>query len=198
MSEITTSKTLRPYLGAKLNPIEEGFLTYSMRLEDGRGLKSARLKIIFLELPKYKHIPDEPIEKLTSVEKWAKFFLYADSKEKEDYIKNLAESEEEIMYAQEALDSISQSEAEWIRERDYWDAVMTERTIREEAEIRGLKSGMEKGFQQGLQQGAHDNAINNAKNLLKMNLGSCEQIAQATALSLEEVKSLAEELKKSE
>ena len=147
---------------------------------------------------------------MTSVEKWAKFFLYADSKEKEDYIKNLAESEEGIMYAQEALDSISQSEAEWIRERDYWDAVMTERTIREEAEIRGLKSGMEKGFQQGLQdgmrqgiqqglqQGAHDNAINNAKNLLKMNLGSCEQIAQATALSLEEVKSLAKELKKSE
>ena len=135
---------------------------------------------------------------MTSVEKWAKFFLYADSKEKEDYIKNLAESEEGIMYAQEALDSISQSETEWIRERDYWDAVMTERTIREEAEIRGLKSGMEKGFQQGLQQGAHDNAINNAKNLLKMNLGSCEQIAQATALSLEEVKSLAEELKKSE
>ena len=57
------------------------------------------------------------------------------------------------MCAQTALDSISQSEAEWIRERDYWDAVMTERTIREEAEIRGLKSGMEKGFQQGLQDG---------------------------------------------
>ena len=57
------------------------------------------------------------------------------------------------MCAQTALDSISQSEAEWIRERNYWDAVMTERTIREEAEIRGLKSGMEKGFQQGLQDG---------------------------------------------
>ena len=57
------------------------------------------------------------------------------------------------MCAQTALDSISQSEVEWIRERDYWDAVMTERTIREEAEIRGLKSGMEKGFQQGLQDG---------------------------------------------
>ena len=190
--------------------IKDGFLTYSMRLENGKGLKSARMKIIYLELPKYKAIPDEPVEKLTSVEKWAKFFLYADSREKEDYIKHLAESEEGIMYAQEALDSISQSEAEWIRERDYWDAVMTERTIREEAEIRGMKSGMEKGFQQGLQdgmrqgiqqglqQGAHDNAINNAKNLLKMNLGSCEQIAQATALSLEEVKSLAKELKKSE
>jgi flagellar biosynthesis/type III secretory pathway protein FliH len=57
------------------------------------------------------------------------------------------------MCAQTALDSISQSEAEWIRERNYWDAVMTERTIREEAELRGLKSGMEKGFQQGLQDG---------------------------------------------
>ena len=63
------------------------------------------------------------------------------------------------MCAQTALDSISQSESEWIRERDYWDAVMTERTIREEAEIRGLKSGMEKGFQQGIQKGIQQKTL---------------------------------------
>ena len=94
------------------------------------------------------------------------------------------------MHAQEALDSISQSEAEWIRERNYWDAVATERTIREEAEIRGLESGMQRGMEQGLQQKAEETA----KNLLKMKLGTIEQIAQATGLNVDEVKKLADEM----
>lgn len=145
------------------------------------------MKIIYLELPKYIDIPDEPIEKLTTVEKWAKFFLYADCSDKKDYVDRLARTEEGIMHAQEALDSISQSEAEWIRERNYWDAVATERTIREEAEIRGLESGMQRGMEQGLQQKAVETAIN----FLKMKVLSCEQIAQGTGLSLEEVQELA-------
>lgn len=91
--------------------------------------------------------------------------------------------------------SISQSEAEWIRERNYWDAVATERTIREEAEIRGLESGMQRGMEQGLQrgmeQGLQQKAVETAINFLKMKLGTIEQIAQGTGLSLEEVQELA-------
>ena len=166
--------------------IDDGFLNYTMRLEDGKKLQSARMKIIYLELPKYIDIPDEPIEKLTTVEKWAKFFLYADCSDKKDYVDRLARTEEGIMHAQEALDSISQSEAEWIRERNYWDAVATERTIREEAEIRGLESGMEQGLQQ--------KAEETAKNLLKMKVLTNEQIAQATGLNIDEVKKLADEM----
>ena len=181
--------------------IKDGFLTYTMRLEEGKGLKSARMKIIYLELPKYKDIPDDPVEKLTTVEKWAKFFLYADCKEKEEYIRLLARTEDGIMNAQNALSSISQSEAEWIRERDYWDAVMTERSIREEAEIRGMKSGMERGFQQGMQdgiqqgiqQGANEKAIEGAKNLLKENV-PVETIARCLGLTLNEVQNLSEEI----
>ena len=177
--------------------IDGGFLTYTMRLEDGKGLKSARLKIIYLELPKYKAISDEPVEKLTTVEKWAKFFLYADCKEKAEYIRKLADSEEGIMYAQTALDSISQSEAEWIRERDYWDAVMTERTIREEAEIRGLKSGMEKGMKQGiergLKEGAHQKAVECARNCLKEG-DSPEKAARCSGLTVEEVQVLQKDI----
>ena len=157
------------------------------------------MKIIYLELPKYIDIPDEPIEKLTTVEKWAKFFLYADCSDKKDYVDRLARTEEGIMHAQEALDSISQSEAEWIRERNYWDAVATERTIREEAEIRGLESGMQRGMEQGLQRGMEQGlqrgiqqkAVETAINFLKMKVLSCEQIAQGTGLSLEEVQELA-------
>ena len=149
------------------------------------------MKIIYLELPKYIDIPDEPIEKLTTVEKWANFFLYADCSDKKDYVDRLARTEEGIMHAQEALDSISQSEAEWIRERNYWDAVATERTIREEAEIRGLESGMQRGMEQGLQRGIQQKAVETAINFLKMKVLSCEQIAQGTGLSLEEVQELA-------
>ena len=43
-------------------------------------------------------------------------------------------------------------------------------------------------------EGARENAIANAKNLLRMNLGSPEQIAQGTSLPLEQVIALKEEL----
>ena len=46
------------------------------------------------------------------------------------------------------------------------------------------------GQEAGLAQGAHDKAIESARNLLSMNLGTPEQIAQATGLSLKEVISL--------
>ena len=102
-----------------------------------------------------------------------------------------------------SLDSISQSDEEWRRERDYIDAVNTEISIRETAISEGLQQGIEQGIQQGLQQGiqqgiqqgARENAIQNAKNFLKMNKFSVEDIAQGTGLSVEEVQKLAEEIK---
>ena len=163
--------------------IYDGFLEYTMRLEDGKNLKSARMKIIYLELPKYEDIPDYPIEKLTTVEKWAKFFLYSNRKEKQEYLKLLVETEAGIMNAQESLDSISQSEAEWIRETAYWDAVSNRKTIIGTAERRGLKQGMEKGLQQGIQQ----TKIETARNL-KNNGVSIEIIAKSLCMPLEQVK----------
>ena len=165
--------------------VDDGFLEYTMRLEDGKNLKSARMKIIYLELPKYEDIPDYPIEKLTTVEKWAKFFLYSNRKEKQEYLKLLVETEAGIMNAQESLDSISQSEAEWIRETAYWDAVSNRKTIIGTAERRGLKQGMEKGLQQGIQQ----TKIETARNF-KANGVSTDIIAKCTGLSMEEVESL--------
>ena len=163
--------------------VDDGFLEYTMRLEDGKNLKSARMKIIYLELPKYEDVPDYPIEKLTSVEKWAKFFLYSNRKEKQEYLRLLAETEAGIMNAQESLDSISQSEAEWIRETAYWDAVSNRKTIIGTAERRGLKQGMEKGLQQGIQQ----TKIETARNL-KNNGVSIEIIAKSLCMPLEQVK----------
>ena len=49
-------------------------------------------------------------------------------------------------------------------------------------------------FQDGKEEGAHENALKNARNLLKMNLGTPEQIALATELPLQEVLRLQNEL----
>ncbi|MCR4734200.1 MAG: Rpn family recombination-promoting nuclease/putative transposase [Treponema sp.] len=180
---------------------KRGLLEYTMRLEEGRGLKSARLKIIYFELPKYKEIPDMPLEKLTAVEKWAKFFLYANCKEKVGYIRKLAESEVGIMYAQTVLDSISQSDAEWRQERDYIDAVNTELSIRMEAQEKGyeeglqngmqagIQQGIEQGIQQGIQQGVEQAKIDIIKSLKEKGL-SMELIAECTGHTIEEIEKI--------
>lgn len=85
------------------------------------------------------------------------------------------------MNAQESLDSISQSEAEWIRETAYWDAVSNRKTIIGTAERRGLKQGIQKGIQQ---------AKNETAQNLKNNGVSIEIIVKCTGLSLEEVEAL--------
>ena len=51
------------------------------------------------------------------------------------------------------------------------------------------------GKEEGLKEGAHEKAIEDARNLLKMNLGTVEQIAQAIGLTVEEVLALKNEMK---
>ena len=57
-----------------------------------------------------------------------------------------------------------------------------------------MKQGMKQGMQQGLQQGLRQKAVEAATNLLKMNILSPEQIAQAAGLTLEEVLELQKEI----
>ena len=52
----------------------------------------------------------------------------------------------------------------------------------------------EAGYEEGVADGAQQNAIANAKSLLKMNLGTPEQISQVVSLPLEQVLALKEEL----
>jgi predicted transposase/invertase (TIGR01784 family) len=61
---------------------------------------------------------------------------------------------------------------------------------REEA----FEKGVIEGIQQGISQGEHLKAIETAKKLLSASLGSFEQIAQVTGLSLETIKDLADNL----
>ena len=70
--------------------------------------------------------------------------------------------------------------------RDYAAMNLHDRDIQRAARREGIAVGIE--------QGIHKNAVENAINFLKMNLGTVEQIAQGTGLSVEEVKKLSSEL----
>ena len=52
------------------------------------------------------------------------------------------------------------------------------------------------GKKEGIIFGARQNAIEAAKKLLKMNLGTIDQIAEAQGLPIEQVKVLADEIRK--
>ncbi len=54
--------------------------------------------------------------------------------------------------------------------------------------------GREDGLEEGEIKGAWNKAIETAKNLLKMNLGTVEQISTATQLPVEEVLKIQKEL----
>ena len=60
---------------------------------------------------------------------------------------------------------------------------------RQEAYEDGVEQGISQGITQGIQQGSQQKAIETAKNLLSMSL-SIENIAKATGLSVEEIKSI--------
>ena len=50
------------------------------------------------------------------------------------------------------------------------------------------------GMEVGLAEGRHDARIESAENLIKMNIGTLEQISEATGISLEEVEKLAKKV----
>ena len=70
-----------------------------------------------------------------------------------------------------------------------------QQTINEEREI-AFEDGIERGFERGIEQGIERARIEDAENLLKMGVGTVEQISQATGLSLEQVMQIKERIVK--
>lgn len=154
---------------------------YLLKNQNGRTI-AKMLNVIFMELPKIEPIQDD-ISLLTPVQMWGKFFLYASNPEKRDFVEKLAERRRGIKMAVTVLKNISQDEINWYHETRYWMHVSDEVTMINAAERRGHAAGI------------HEKAIETATNLLKMNLGTVEQISQASGLSIEEVQELAAENK---
>ncbi|MBR4598952.1 MAG: hypothetical protein IKO39_02755, partial [Treponema sp.] len=113
-----------------------------------------------------------------------------DNPKKQDLISELVKEEDGIMAAEKTLSKINMDEWRWIiqgqiegRKRDYTSGLLA-------AERRGIA----KGHASGLAEGAQRNAIANARTALNMGL-TPEQVSQITALSLEQVLALKNELK---
>ena len=164
---------------------------YTMKNDDNQG-PSESMNVIFIEIKKIikklqnKKITRELINSLTVIEKWCIFFLCKRDEKFAMLSELIVKSQEGIMEAERVLSRIEEEEINWHRQNAYYDRLSHEATIIYEA--------TEKGMKQGIQQGAQEKAVENAKNFLKMKLGTVEQIAQGTGLSIEEVEKLASEI----
>lgn len=150
---------------------------YTMKRSDGKQL-AGKLNVIFFDLIKIHKFFGTPPEKLTKLEKWGLFLSYASDENKKDYIESLIKSEEGLMKAKSSLLTVSQDEINWAIENSIHTAICDYNTERMNL----------------LEKGAQQNAIASAKNLLKMDLLTPEQIAQAVSLPLEQVRDLQKEL----
>ena len=151
---------------------------YTMKRSDGKEL-AGKLNVIFFDLIKIHKLLGTPPEKLTKLEKWGLFLSYASDENKKDYIESIIKSEEGLMRAKSSLLTVSQDEINWAIENSIHTAICDYNTAILNAE----------------EEGERKNAISNAKNLLRMNLGTPEQISQAVALPLDQVLALKDELK---
>ena len=103
---------------------------------------------------------------------------------------------------------VAKQNSNWEDEYMFFSDYLEE--CKDAAERLGMKKGMKKGLKKGLQQGIAEGraegiaegraegkaetSVETAKNLLKMNVITHEQIAQATNLSVDDVHKLAEEI----
>lgn len=178
---------------------------YTMCSKSGKAL-AGRLNVLFFDLVKIRKLRGMDADKLTKLEKWGMFFAYADDEKQQDYITQIAKSEEGIMVADFIVKTMSADEANWWRQNSYWVAERDRNTQRENAIKRGLAEGLERGLAEGLEKGlaegraegraegeqlgAHNNAVETACRMLALNKNSLEEIASCTGLSLDEVKTL--------
>ena len=109
------------------------------------------------------------------------------SEEERDFFKYLtgAAVKSDFTDKLDKLVSEAKHNAQWRHQFMTWE---------QEVQI-SYRNGVDDGIEQGIERGTEQTKIETAKNLLKMKLGSIEQIAQGTGLSIEEVKRLAEEIK---
>ena len=165
---------------------------YTMR-KDGGGRLGDRLNVIFFDLVKIRRLFGTPPDQLTKLEKWGLFLSYADDATKKEYVDSLIRSEEGIMRARNALLEVSQDDINWATQNTIFKTIRDNNSRLEAAErrgeARGEKRGEKRGLKRGLAEGAHNQAIETARRLIQMNL-TFEQIADATGLSVDEVKSL--------
>lgn len=162
---------------------------YNMKNQKGHEL-SGHLNVIYIDLLVIKKLIGTPVENLTPLQKWGLYFSYADDESQKDYINQIAQSEKGIMEANIIVGHMSEAESNWHLQNSRDIAVRDYNTGLSNAKKRGLEEGLKKGRKEGAQQ----KAIEAAVNLLKMKLGTVEQIAKAQGLPVDKVLELKAQL----
>lgn len=175
---------------------------YTLRDDSGQKLAD-KLNVIFINLVAIRKKLGKPIEELTPIEKWGLFLSYVDKEKNADYVKNLIRSEKGIMAAEKIVKRMSNADDNWyiqnsryIAERDHYTIMYNARKRGlEEGRAQGLIEGHAEGLAEGLVEGRAESLSETATNLLRMKVGSPQQIAEATGLSLEKVIELQNKIK---
>ena len=179
------------------------FSWYTMREKGGAPL-SGLMNILFLELPKLRSRFGTPPEKLSKLEKWGLFLLYADSPDAQEYIAALLKNEGGLMNAKTALTDISEDERNWWIQNSY-DIARRDReeemqnTLargRAEGEVLGLARGEERGLVRGRAEGEQKAKLEMAKLMLANNMPLAD-IVTYTGLSEEVVRAAHEHVRTS-
>ena len=139
---------------------------------------------IFIELPKFK--AHTFVERRMAV-LWLKYLTEINEQTKNAPEDLLANND-----TRKALDIVEESaytEAQMNAYNHFWDVVSTERSFIDSALKRGMKQGFEQGMAKGIEKGKAEGRLEIARNLLAVGV-SAENIAKATGLTIDEIKSM--------
>lgn len=162
---------------------------YTMKNQKGLTL-AEHLNVIFIDLLEIKKLVGTPVSELTPVQKWGLFLSFADDEKQVSYINKIAESEKGIMEAERIVGRMSEEDSNWFRQFSIDTYRRDQNAIREAITKESTEKGLKQGLKQGLQQGRSEQAIETAEALIRMNVLTAAQIAQATNLSKEKIQEL--------
>ena len=142
--------------------------------------------LTFIEFQKKTYNKPEDIE--TNLDRWIYFFKNSTLVTVDELFKYIGKDKAfDKAYQQLEYNSYTPSERKTIDEAS--DALSSFKGAMNIART----DGIERGRMEGREEGRHEAQIEMAKNLLKMNVLTAEQIAEASKLSIEDVRALKEE-----
>jgi len=160
----------------RADPINEAYMTLQKTDNEDYEILTDHLRIIYLELNKYKITKDNINDKLT---KWVDFLTNPIDLEKSTF------EDEDIEKARKKLEFISSDD----KERASLEAIKEGLFDQYSSFNIGKKEGIEEGLKEGLKEGEKNKSIEIAKNMLKDNV-DINIISKYSGLNIEEINKL--------
>ena len=157
----------------RADPINEAYMALQKTNNEDYEILTDHLRIIYLELNKYKITKDNIDDKLT---KWVDFLTNPIDLEKSTF------EDEDIEKARKKLEFISSDD----KERASLEAIKEGLFDQYSSFNIGKKEGIEEGLKEGLKEGEKNKSIEIAKNMLKEGL-DINLISKLSGLSIEEI-----------